>query len=160
MATSKAGYLEHWPKPRKTATLPPALDVVNVERPLNLGQRIMYPHYRFIQSYCHQGCIGVLIEFGLETWLVTQQDEFLVMSRDFAMHVAASNPESIDSMLSQSFVRDPAKTVGKVMADASARLGERVTITRFVRWDQERQPPTGQPTPPRSPAVAVRLKRA
>jgi|SRR6185437_1357233 len=120
----------------------------------------MYPHNRFIQSYCHQGRIGVLIEFGLETWLVTQQEEFLAMSRDVAMHIAASNPESIDAMLGQPFVRDPAMNVGTVLANASARLGERITVTRLVRWDQEPTPPTQTPTPPRSPAVAVRLKRA
>lgn len=120
----------------------------------------MYPHNRFIQSYCHQGRIGVLIEFGLETCLVTQQEAFLAMSRVLAMHVAASNPDSVDSMLSQPFTRDPEGTVAKVLAKASAQLGEKITITRVVRWDQEPKPPTEESTPPRSPAMAARLKRA
>jgi len=120
----------------------------------------MYPHNRFIQSYCHQGRIGVLLEFGLETWLVTQQEEFLSMSRDLAMHVAASNPDSVDSLLRQPFVREPDKTVGTVLANASAQLGEKITITRFVRWDHERELPTEDSTPPRNPATAIRLKRA
>ncbi len=120
----------------------------------------MYPHHRFIQSYCHQGRIGVLIEFGLETWLVTQQEEFLAMSRDLAMHVAASNPESVDSLLCQAFVRDPAKTVDMILRDASGHLGERITVTRFIRWDQEPKPPTEESTPPRDPAMAVQLRRA
>ena len=120
----------------------------------------MYPHCRVIQSYCHQGRIGVLIEFGLETWLVTKQDEFLALSTDLAMHVAASNPESLESLLCQSFVREPAKTVGVILETASAQLGERITVTRFIRWDQQPKPPTEESTPPRSPAIAIRLKRA
>lgn len=120
----------------------------------------MYPHNRFIQSYCHQGRIGVLIEFGLETWVVTQQEEFLAMSRDLAMHVAASDPDSLDSLLRQPFARDPDKSVSMILANASERLGERITITRFVRWDQEPKRPTEGSTPPRNPAMAVRLKRA
>jgi elongation factor Ts len=120
----------------------------------------MYPHHRFIQSYCHQGRIGVLIEFGLETWLVTQREDFLAISRDLAMHVAASNPDSVDTMLRQPFVRDPTITVNTVLENASGSLGERVTITRIVRWDHEPVPPTATPTPPHNPAAAVRLKRA
>jgi elongation factor Ts len=92
--------------------------------------------------------------------MVTQQEEFLAISRDLAMHVAASNPESLDSLLCQPFIRDPAKTVGMVLESASAQLHERITVTRFVRWDQEPKPPTEESTPPRNPAMAVRLKRA
>ena len=118
----------------------------------------MYPHNRFIQSYCHQGRIGVLIEFGLETWIVTQEEAFLAFSRDLAMHVAASNPASVDAMLAQPFVKDPAITISTALSDASKQFGERISITRFVRWDQE--PPRQEPLPPREPAVAVRQKRA
>lgn len=120
----------------------------------------MYPHHRFIQSYCHHGRIGVLIEFGLETWLVTQQEAFLSMARDLAMHVAASNPDSVESMVGQPFIRDPERTVGEVLAKGSEHLGERITITRFVRWDQEPRSPTEESTPPSGPAAAVRLKGA
>jgi elongation factor Ts len=116
----------------------------------------MYPHHRFIQSYCHQGRIGVLIEFGLETWLVTQREDFLAMSKDLAMHVAASNPDSVDALLLQPFVRDTNLTVAAALANASATLGEKVIITRFVRWDQEPPRAADKPTPPRHPAVAVR----
>ena len=91
---------------------------------------------------------------------MTQQEEFLAMSRDLAMHIAASNPDSVDSLLCQPFVRDPDKTVSMILANASEQLGERITVTRFVRWDQEPIRPTEDSTPPHNPAMAVRLKRA
>ena len=66
----------------------------------------MFPFNRFIQSYVHQGRIGVLIEFGLETWLVTESDRFLQLSHSLAMHVAACDPDTMDTLLEQPFVKD------------------------------------------------------
>jgi translation elongation factor EF-Ts len=119
-----------------------------------------YPHYRFIQAYTHHGRVAALVELGLETWMVTERPEFVEFSRHLAMHVAAMDAESVDALLSQAWVRDPAITVGGALAHAAKSLGERVTITRFVRWDNEPKPPEAAPVPPRDPAVAVRLKRA
>jgi translation elongation factor EF-Ts len=101
----------------------------------------------------------VLIELGLETWIVTQRDEFLAFARDLAMHVAAFSPESVEGMLRQTFVRDTTKTVGQVLLSTCSELEERIVVTRFVKWDND-VPPSDLPTPPRDPAVAVRLKRA
>jgi elongation factor Ts len=100
------------------------------------------PSHYFIQSYCHQGQIGVLIELGLESWVATEQEQFLALSRDLAMQVAASSPESADAMLRQPFFRDPTMTVEAALLEAAARLGEKVSITRIVRWDQRPSPPT------------------
>lgn len=120
----------------------------------------MYPHLRFIQSYVHNGRIGVLVEFGLETWLVTKAPEFLDLSRGVAMHAAAANPESLDTLLEQSYVKDPAITVEKALAAGSTLLGERISATRFVRWNNDPQRSTEPPTPPKAPATAKRQRRA
>ena len=120
----------------------------------------MYPHLRFIQSYVHNGRIGVLVEFGLETWLVTKAPEFLELSRSVAMHIAAANPASLDTLLKQPYVRDASISVEKALAAGSALLGERITVIRFVRWDNDPQASTEPPTPPKDPAAAVRLKRS
>ena len=117
------------------------------------------PTHRYIQCYCQQGRIGVMAEFGLETWIVTQREEFLAFARDIAMHVAASSPASVDEMLRQVFVRDTKQTVGQVLQTTCSDLEERVTVTRFVRWDTDGRLPDPE-TPPRDPAVAVKLKRA
>jgi elongation factor Ts len=46
-----------------------------------------------IASYIHMGGrIGVLVEINCETDFVAKTDDFQVMARDIAMHVAASNP--------------------------------------------------------------------
>ncbi len=46
-----------------------------------------------IASYIHMGGkIGVLVEVNCETDFVAKTEDFLTMTRDIAMHVAASNP--------------------------------------------------------------------
>ena len=86
----------------------------------------MYPHLRFIQSYVHHGRVGVLVEFGLETWLITENPDFLELSRGLAMHIAAMNPDSVDALLPQPYVKDPNTTVEKTLAAASATLARRL----------------------------------
>jgi hypothetical protein len=49
----------------------------------------VYPHHHFIQCYSHLGRAAVLVEFGLETWLITEQQAFFELSRDLAMQGAA-----------------------------------------------------------------------
>lgn len=45
-----------------------------------------------IDSYVHSGRIGVLVEVNCETDFVARTDDFRELTRDIAMHVAASNP--------------------------------------------------------------------
>ena len=50
-----------------------------------------------IQSYIHAGGkIGVLVEVNCETDFTGKTEEFTAFIRDIAMHVAATNPISID----------------------------------------------------------------
>jgi elongation factor Ts len=47
-----------------------------------------------IQAYIHAGgAVGALAELRSETDFVSQNPEFVALTRDIAMHVAASNPE-------------------------------------------------------------------
>jgi elongation factor Ts len=49
-----------------------------------------------VASYIHMGGkIGVLVEVNCETDFVAKTDEFQTMSKDLAMHVAASNPRYV-----------------------------------------------------------------
>ena len=61
-----------------------------------------------IYSYIHgNGRIGVLLEVNCETDFVARNEKFLVLCKDVAMHIAASNPvaiseEDLDSKLIES----------------------------------------------------------
>ena len=115
----------------------------------------MIAAYRTIHAYVHCGRIGVLVECEAETDFAMRTDVFAELRKDVAMHIAASNPGNIPVLLAQPFVKEPALTVAERIAVASSLLAERVTITRFVRWDQELEWPE-PPEPPKTPAVIAR----
>jgi len=118
-----------------------------------------YAH-RFIQSYTHNGRIGVLVEFVFELSVTAQAQAFSGISKDLAMHIAATNPENIEALLAQPFVKDDSVTVEQWLAEASVMLEDKIEISRFVRWDTEPGAKPPQPSePPSGPAVVMRLKR-
>jgi elongation factor Ts len=121
----------------------------------------MYPYHHFIQCYSHNGRVAVLVEFGLETWVITERPEFLELSRNVAMHVAGLNPESLQALLEQPYARDTSLKVKELLDSSSKSLGEKITVTRFYRWDNEHPPippPSDHPRPPRTPAVIMKFK--
>ena len=112
----------------------------------------------FIDSYVHNGRVAVLVELSAESDYAIRTEEFKRVARDVAMHIAASSPASIASLLEQAFVKDPALKVGELLAGLSSSLRERICVTRFVRWDTEGRQPV-QPEPPKRPAIAMRNPR-
>jgi elongation factor Ts len=112
---------------------------------------------KFIESYVHNGTIGVLVEISCESSFAPQTTEFNELAKSLAMHVAATSPASVEVLLQQHFVKDPTVTVAQLLLDASARLKEHINVTRFVRWDTAL---TSSPRsePPRPPAAVIPLR--
>ena len=110
---------------------------------------------RYIFSYVHAGRIGVLVEFGVSPH-ASEENAFLSLAKDVAMHIAASAPGSMEDLLQQPFVKEPSVTVFELLNESSIVLTEEVSITRFVRWTAEMEKPM-ETEPPKSPAVIHRL---
>ena len=110
-----------------------------------------------IDSYVHNGRVAVLVELSAESDYATRTDEFKGLSKDIAMHIAASSPGSVTELLEQPFVKEPMLSVGQVLANISSVLRERISVTRFVRWDTTSAHSVG-PEPPRAPAVIIRMQ--
>ncbi len=90
----------------------------------------------FIASYVHNnGLIGALVEIQCETDFVAANDEFRSMARDVAMQVAAMNPENVEDLLAQDFIKDPSKTIDVLIKSVSGKVGERMILTRFIRYE-------------------------
>ncbi len=104
-----------------------------------------------IETYVHHTRhIGALVELNCETDFVARTDEFRRLARDLAMQVAASSPQFISSeemapkaeadsqeacLLSQPFIKDPAKTVQEIIAETIAKVGENIKVRRFARFE-------------------------
>ena len=80
--------------------------------------------------------------------------EFKNLAKDIAMHIAACKAESVEDLLAQTFVKDTTVTVCEHLSNLSTLLQENISITRFVRWDNEPAPLDAPP--PDRPAVAMR----
>lgn len=109
---------------------------------------------RYIDSYVHQGRIGVLIEFDVAIFS-SRLPEFVALTRDLAIQIAATEPGSVAELLNQSFLKDPAVTVEQQISLLARKLKETISVTRFVRWKAE-VPTPFEPEPPGSPAVICR----
>ena len=116
-----------------------------------------------VDAYIHNGKYGALVEVNSETDFVAKNDDFKAFVRDIAMHVAAAKeaqkqkaieegkPEAIAEkivegrmekfyseicLLDQPFVKDPDKTVGQLLTEFIAKIGENIVIRRFVRFER------------------------
>ena len=113
--------------------------------------------HKHIESYVHDGRIGVLVELAFEDSLLSRVDEFLSFAHDIALHIAATDPTDISDLLQQGFVKDPDVTIEKLIQQTIVKYGENIKITRFTRWDTEPTRPDNDGGPPKGPAVAMRL---
>jgi elongation factor Ts len=88
-----------------------------------------------LESYVHNGRVGVLLELRCETDFVARTDDFKNLAHDLVMHIAAMNPESVEALLAQPFIKDPSKNVGEVLKQAIGKIGENMVVERFTRYE-------------------------
>jgi elongation factor Ts len=89
----------------------------------------------FIAAYVHNtGAIAAMVEVLCETDFVAQNEEFRQLAKDIAMQIVAMNPENLEELLAQDFVKDPEKTVDTMVKALSGKIGEKMEIRRFVRY--------------------------
>jgi len=133
-----------------------------------------------VSSYVHLGGkIGVIVEVNCETDFVARTDEFQLLAKDIAMHIAATNPDVVSReevpaetvnkekeiyreqaaqsgkpekvldkivegrldkyyqeicLLEQAFVKNPDVSVKQLIEEATAKIGEKIQVRRFARY--------------------------
>tara|TARA_X000001036_G_C20554670_1_gene755840 strand:- start:458 stop:1078 length:621 start_codon:yes stop_codon:yes gene_type:complete len=133
-----------------------------------------------VYSYIHAGGkLGVIIELNCETDFVASNVDFKNLAHDLSMHIAATNPISINKdsidqsiidrekdiyieqaksegkpdkiiekmvngrllkffqetcLLEQTFIKDQEKRVSDLITESISKLGENITIRRFIRY--------------------------
>ncbi len=97
------------------------------ERETRQGRVVTYTHTT--------GKIGVMIEILCETDFVAKNEEFMALSRDMALQVAAMNPESVEKLMEQEFIKDPTQKVGDLVQVLIAKLGENIKVGRMARFE-------------------------
>ena len=114
-----------------------------------------------VEAYVHGGGkIGVLVELSSETDFVSRNPEFRDLAKAIAMQVAAMNPRKVHVdeltedevkqlveehgdkqkaletavLLHQPYIKDPSKTIGDLVTEYAAKVGENVRVRRIVRF--------------------------
>ena len=88
-----------------------------------------------IDSYVHNGRVGSMVELMCATDFVARTDEFKELAHEISMQVASMNPKDVKVLEKQEYIRDPSKTIGDLVKEAIAKLGENITIGRFQRFE-------------------------
>ncbi len=89
-----------------------------------------------IACYSHNtGKVGAMVEIQCETDFVAQNEEFQTMAHELAMQVTAMNPESVEDLLQQDYLKDPDVTVETYIKQLSGKIGEKMVLARFERFE-------------------------
>ena len=83
------------------------------------------------------GKIGAVVEVNSETDFVAQNDEFRSFVESVAKQVAEKNPENVESLLEQPWIEEGNKKVSEILIDKTAKIGEKLSIRRFVRFENQ-----------------------
>lgn len=92
-----------------------------------------------IGSYIHHTKrVAALVELRTETDFVAKNEEFQKLAQEIAMQVATMNPDNVDELLKQEYIRDASKTIDSLVKDAILKFGENTKVHRIIRWEMGR----------------------
>ena len=81
--------------------------------------------------------IGAIVEVNSETDFVAQNAEFKEFVESVAKQVAVNNPASVEDLLEEKSIDDASKTVSEVLIEKTAKIGEKLSIRRFKRFENQ-----------------------
>ena len=104
-----------------------------------------------VEAYIHlNGKIGVMVEVNCETDFVAKTPDFKAFVHSIAMHIAAAKPEKIVDkivegriskyykevcLMEQQYILDTDTTIAQMVNDQVVKVGEKISIRRFVRYE-------------------------
>ncbi len=93
-------------------------------------------HQGRVATYTHTtGKIGVMVELLCETDFVAKHEDFMELTKDICLQIAAMNPENVDELLKQEFIKDGSTTVEEKIKGLVVKFGENMKLTRFARFE-------------------------
>jgi elongation factor Ts len=88
-----------------------------------------------ISSYIHAtGRVGAMVELLCETDFVARTDDFLELSHEICMQIAAMDPKDISDLEKQPYIRDNGLTIKDLIKNKILKLGENIKIGRLQRF--------------------------
>jgi len=88
-----------------------------------------------VYSYIHNGNkIGSMIVLTCETDFVAKTEDFSKTAKEIALQVSTEDYSDLESLLNSPYMRDESKKVSDIVAELSAKTGEKVELKKFVRF--------------------------
>jgi len=88
-----------------------------------------------VYSYIHlDGKLGSLILMACETDFVAKTDDFQNLCKEIAMQACTEDIDNVKDLLEAEYMRDVSKTVGDLITEATAKLGEKIELKKFVKY--------------------------
>jgi len=88
-----------------------------------------------VTSYIHNDRVGVLLEIRCETDFVGNSDPFRELAKNISMQIAAMEPENVEELLKQPFIKDQGTLIVDLIKGVIAKVGENIVIERFARFE-------------------------
>ena len=83
------------------------------------------------------GKIGAVVEVNAETDFVAKNAEFKDFADSIAKQIVLNNPKDVEDLLQQPSITDTSKTVKDFLTEKIAKIGENISIRRFVRYTSD-----------------------
>jgi elongation factor Ts len=88
-----------------------------------------------VYSYIHNGGkIGSMIVLTCETDFVAKTEDFSKVAKEIALQVSTDDYQDLESLLNSPYMRDESKKLSDIVAELSAKTGEKVELKKFVRF--------------------------
>jgi elongation factor Ts len=83
------------------------------------------------------GNTGALAEVNCETDFVARGEDFQTLASNIAQTVASTNAASVEDLRNEPVKAEGGKKVGDLIVEKVAKIGENITVRRFVRYDKQ-----------------------
>ncbi len=88
-----------------------------------------------IYSYIHNGGkVGSLVYIACETDFVAKTESFQSLCKEIAMQAATTEYASVEELLNDDYIRDSSKKIIDLVNEAVAKIGEKIELKKFVRF--------------------------
>jgi len=93
-------------------------------------------HQGRVATYTHStGKIGVMVELLCETDFVAKHEDFMELTKDICLQIAAMDPKDVDELLKQEFIKDTSMTIEEKIKGLVVKFGENMKLNRFARFE-------------------------
>ena len=87
-----------------------------------------------VSFVCSECGAGAIVEVNCETDFVAKTDNFKALVASIAKHIVKTNPADLDALLASEM---DGKSVNDVVTEAIAKIGEKITVRRFARYENK-----------------------